>query len=128
MSQPHEAIEALFGEDLYVLPQKTVVVIPTLWEALPEEEIALLGKILTSVHTSLDAVSVISSPTLTAEVLTSLATKRAVLFGSVMTPAIPPYTATTLGTAAVIQADALSALDDARKKQLWKSLKEVFGK
>src|SRR6185436_11364260 len=53
--------ENTFQEELYAIPSKPVIVIPSSWNTFSEGEKALLEKILASVRHTLNHVSVIST-------------------------------------------------------------------
>lgn len=116
----------IYSEGLYRLPPKVIVLLPVPWETLPENDTALLGKILGSVKLSLAAVQILHSPKTDLRKLIPLNPSVVISFGASVQPESAPYTVHEAEGLKIIQSDALSSLDDARKKNLWAALKQVF--
>lgn len=116
----------IFTEELYDLRYETVVAIPKELQSLTVDQIQLLTKILASVKLSIDGITILQIPEVNLEKLSVLKTKRILSFGCTPLKNISYYTLETINGIKVIQADALSELDDNRKKSLWNALKQGF--
>ncbi|HEX5169322.1 MAG TPA: hypothetical protein VFW11_09110 [Cyclobacteriaceae bacterium] len=121
-----EAILDLFQEEIYSLPQKPLVVIPVHWNDLNEESVRLLGKILAAVKLSASAVRVETLEKLEPISVEIDSPSHILLFGVPSIPEIDLYQPTSFQGIPVVAADALDALDDAKKKNLWAALKTMF--
>jgi hypothetical protein len=119
-------LEELFQEEIFILPRNTIVVVPGPWAKIPEEEKALLSKILSSVKLGLAGVCIISDPELSNARLLQLNPRYALVFGSHLEMEIKSYNVSTFEGIALISADKLQSLDESRKKLLWSALKEMY--
>jgi hypothetical protein len=115
-----------FTEDLYQLPSRVLVLIPLGWEKLSDVEQQLLARILGSVKLSLAAVQIISAPRFSITEDSVYQPQTLLSFGVPVSDSAGPYEAKTIAGVQVIIADAIGELDDARKKNLWIALKQVF--
>lgn len=118
--------EQIFTEELYRLPGKTLVLLPLPWHTVQPNEVLLLSKILGSVRLSLDAVQVISLAEADVESLKIYNPSHVLSFGCRLTPNTKPFTTETINGVCIVQSDALSNLDDPKKKSLWVALKQAF--
>ena len=116
----------LYPEELYQLPPRTVVVIPCPWQELSDDDITLLSRILNSVRTTLEAVTILSANTVNLEKIKAMNPRHLLLFGVACEPEADLYQHTTIDTISIIRAEKLSDLTDAKKKHLWTALKEGF--
>ena len=116
----------LFGEEIYNIPQRVVIMVRQPWESYSAEEKTLLAKILGSVKIDLAAVRIVTSEKINQAQLTELGAQKVLIFGS-ETPDIKPYENQQAQGFSVIKADDLSGLDDAKKKSLWLALRNMFG-
>lgn len=116
----------IYNEELYKLPQKTIVLIPVSWETVPEDQVILLGKILGSVKLSLAGVQILCHEKVDLQKLQVFNPSLIISFGTTLHPKSEFYTATEVNGIRVIQSDALGSLDDAKKKSLWNALKLAF--
>ena len=114
-----------FGEELYQLPSRVLVVIPSAWNKVSDPEQQLLARILGSVKLSLAAVQIVSASTFSIEEATVYRAKAILSFG-VPLAGSRPYEAVTVNDVSVVVADPIEALDDVRKKNLWTALKVIF--
>jgi hypothetical protein len=119
-------VKHTFGESLYRLPSRVLVVIPGNWETVTDAEQQLLVRILGSVKLSLAAVQIVSAPTFSVEDASIYQAKTILSFGVPLTGISRPYEAVFIGEVSVIEADAMNSLDDVKKKNLWAALKQVF--
>lgn len=118
--------KATFNEDLYDLRPRVLVVIPSEWETISEVNQVLLARILGSVKLSLAAVQVISAPSFSMKEATIYKPSAILAFGVDFAGAAPHYEVKKIDGAQVIVAHAIHDLDDARKKNLWAGLKQLF--
>ena len=114
-----------FGEELYQLPSRVLVLIPSAWNKVSDPEQQLLARILGSVKLSLAAVQIVSASTFSMEEATLYGAKAILSFGVPLAGA-RPYEAVTVNDVSVVVADPIEALDDVRKKNLWTALKVIF--
>jgi DNA polymerase III psi subunit len=122
-----EIIESTFQEELYSIPPKTVVAIPTPWKSISDAEKVLLEKILGAVKLSINHVKVVHATQL--DVLKWNDKPSHVLaFGLEMT-GFSLYEPFEVHGIQVILSTNLSALDPDKegKQKLWAGLKKVFG-
>lgn len=124
---PAAALENLYHEDLYQLPPRVLIVLSDRWEDVSEENRTLVAKILSSVKLSLPLVQIITRSEFSPEDVAAFAPTRIIAFGATLKAPHKLYENTILGTTSVIAADALTQLDDARKKSLWQALRVMFG-
>lgn len=123
--QPH--LESIYQEDLYVLPAKVIIIIDKAWEEITADERVLLAKILGSVKLSLSAVQIIVGKKFELSSLQAFGPDRVIAFGATLKDQAMPYEVLSVDRTMVLQADALDALDDQKKKSLWNALKQMFG-
>ena len=119
-------VKHTFGEDLYRLSARVLVIIPTTWENVSDSEQQLLARILGSVKLSLSAIQIVSAPTFSVEDASIYQAKSILSFGVPVAGVLRPYEAVSIGNVSVIAADSMDALDDVKKKNLWVALKQVF--
>ena len=120
------ALPFLFHEDLYVVPQKTLVILAKNWQDYSSDDKVLLARILGSVKQSLATVQVIFQHTLSPQSIVDYNPSKVLVFGAA-TPGINPYEIHQIQGFDLIKADDLPVLDDTRKKNLWNGLKTMFG-
>ena len=120
-------LKYLYQEELYTITGKVVVVIDKEWTSVSENEKALLAKILGSVKQSLESVQIINKTILSLNSLQFLSPSKILVFGTKLEDDLKPYESGALNGISVIKADALSELDDNRKKSLWLALRQMFG-
>jgi hypothetical protein len=119
-------VKHTFGEDLYQLPSRVLVVIPSPWEMVTDAEQLLLARILGSVKLSLAAVQITHATTFSLEDALVFQAKIILSFGVDLAGVSQRYEGVSFGDASVIVADAMGELDDTRKKNLWTALKQIF--
>jgi hypothetical protein len=120
------ALPFLFQEELYLVPEKTLVILARNWEDYTAEHKLLLSKILSSVRLSASSVQVIVQSTLSLDLIASYKPSKVLVFGSATT-GINLYEPCQIEGFALIKADDLLHLDDSKKKNLWTGLKNMFG-
>jgi hypothetical protein len=116
----------IYTEELYKLPGRVIVLLPVPWETLSEDEVMLLGKILVSVRLSLAGVQVLYREKAGLHELDVFNPSVIISFGTILNPKIDAYTLKDVDGIRIIQSDALSSLDDAKKKSLWSVLRQAF--
>lgn len=126
MSAP-SLLPYLFQDDLYSFGSPIVVVLSQPWDVYSPDEHVLLQKILASVKVDINAVQVVSRPSLPLEALQSCQPDKVLIFGSDIEPDVPLYSETTANGFRVVRADDLRNLDDQKKKSLWTALRQMFG-
>jgi DNA polymerase III psi subunit len=122
-----EIIESTFQEELYSIPPKPVVAIPTPWKSISESERALLEKILGAVKLSINHVKVVHTAQL--DVLKwNNQPSHVLAFGLEMTGFSLYEPFEVQGIQLILSAN-LSALDQDKegKQKLWAGLKKMFG-
>jgi len=119
--------ETLFGEDLYQIPGRILIVIQKEWSDITPDEKNQLVKILAAVKLNIEAVQIISLETASIKKLSPFAPTRIISFGVPFQPEVKAYENTQIENINVISADSLSALDDVKKRNLWLALKAMFG-
>lgn len=115
----------LFTEELYQFPQKVVVVLAREWDTYADDEKALLSKILGSVKLHPGSVQIVVQANLNLSSLAAYNPSGVLVFGS-KTEGVKSYEAFQTQGFAVLKADDLPELDDAKKKSLWLVLKTMF--
>jgi hypothetical protein len=118
--------ENLYQDEVYLLPSRTLVLLSKEWTELSNEEMALLTKILHSVKLAPDAVQILTGAQFSEDVIRVSNPGRIISFGVALD--VPStYQVSTTGNAQVIVADPIDQLNDARKKNLWVALRQMFG-
>lgn len=121
-----DLLEFTFNEELYKVKTPVTVVLSTPWSDLKSEEVELLSKILAAVRQSLASVRIVCVNKLD---LSQWTEKPTYLLGFGITiPGVATYEAITTPETQMVLADALSVLqkEDALKKKLWTTLKQLF--
>lgn len=119
--------ENLYQEELYAIPSRTLIIIDKPWELVRDDERNLLAKILGSVKLSLSAVQIVHRGDLDASDLAVYNPTRIISFGVKVSPVQKEYEYVPVDGHHILVADSLGALDDARKKNLWLALRQMFG-
>jgi DNA polymerase III psi subunit len=119
--------DQIFTEELYHLPGKVLVLIPTPWESIQPDHEVLLRKILASVKLSLDGVQVLHLAEADINSLNVYKPSHILSFGTRLNPECKPFTIEKHQDIQIIQSESLEILDDSKKKSLWIALKQAFG-
>ena len=117
----------LFEEDLYCFDTPVVVVLARAWESYHEEDQTLLKKILSSVGMDLNAVQIIVQPMVDLNSLLIYSPGKVLVFGSETSEPIAPYQEVAVQSFMAVKADDLNLLDEQKKKNLWLTLRKMFG-
>jgi len=121
------AIESLYQEELYALPSRMLIILSKPWEEHSEDERTVLSKMITAVRLSMASVQIIIRKDFSIEDLAPLAPGKVLALGSQLKSSPKTYEHISLNGISVIAADAISNLDDLKKKNLWIALKQMFG-
>ena len=116
----------LFQEELYHYTTPVIVVLAKAWEDYHPDEHVLLKKILTSVKIDINAVQIISRPSLKLASLATFSPAKVLIFGCQTDEDIALYQLVPAQGFIVINADDLTQLDDAKKKNLWMALRQMY--
>lgn len=119
--------ESLYQEEIYLVRPRTLVLLDKAWTDIPENERTLLTKILGSVKLSLATVQILHRESADLNELSALNAERVIAFGTRLSPVHKQYEYVPVDGYHVIVSHSLSALDDARKKNLWLALRQMFG-
>ncbi len=119
-------LDAIFSEEIFLIPAKVTVVIDRPWKLVSSEEKILLEKILGALKLSVDKVSVLNVA-LTDLELPSDKVEKIISFGVPFSGA-PHYEVSSLGPIPMVISDSLDKLltNDESKKMLWQALKRLF--
>jgi hypothetical protein len=116
----------IYTEELYKLPGRVIVLLPVPWEAVPEDQIVLLSKILSAARFSLQGVQVLCYKEVQLSKLIVFNPAVIISFGVALTPSTALYQPETIEDVTIIQSDELGALTDSKKKDLWGALKKLI--
>jgi DNA polymerase III psi subunit len=121
-----EQLEATYQEDIFQIKPKPIVVINERWEKLGDKERELLTKIIAALRMSLDAITIVSQPTLKISSFLGK-TKRLIYFGE-LPAGVAYYEVLESGEISFVCSENLSQLIDNEeaRKQLWQSLRKLF--
>jgi DNA polymerase III psi subunit len=120
------AYEFLYQEDLYKATDATLILIDQPWATISEADKVLLSKILGSVKISLEEVSILHADKISLQEVAQYNPIRIIAFGTSIAESEGTYKNQKQGNTAFITSEALSALDDVKKKNLWGALKQMF--
>lgn len=122
------AASYLFGEELYRFSSTIVVVLSRDWETYSENERNLLNRMLISVYSNINAVTVLVRPSLDPSELVLFSPAHVLVLGSQLPAGVPLYKEHTAHGFSMVCADDLSVMDDPqKKKELWAVMKPMFG-
>ena len=121
-----EVFRTTFQEEIFQIKQKPIVVINETWEELGDKERELLTKIISALKISIDAITVVSQPTLQ---ITSYynKTNKLIYFGE-LPSGVLHYEMLESGDVSFICSESLTQLIDNEpaRKQLWQGLRRLF--
>jgi DNA polymerase III psi subunit len=121
-----EIFGTMYQEEIYQIRQKPVVVINEDWEKLGDNERDLLSKIISALKISVDAITIITQPTLR---ITSFhgKTSKLIYFGE-LPAGVSYYEILESDGLEFICSQSLSQLIDNEpaRKQLWQGLRKLF--
>lgn len=119
-------LRALYQEELYNVRPKVLVILSKPWQAIGNDEVILLGKILGAVNLSLAKVQIITSMEFSIDDFKIYRPARLIAFGARCRDSEKMYENFYFNNTSIVVAHDLDQLDDARKKRLWQTLKQVF--
>jgi len=117
----------LFQEELYRIPSRVLIVIAEEWEALSENELTILTKLLGALKLSLASVQVITRQSFAMRDIAAFNPARVLVFGAQLQQAPALYENASIDNTPVIVSESLAQLDDSTKKKLWLALRQMFG-
>lgn len=118
--------ESLYGEELYQIPGKIVVVLAKDWVDVSDEERTLLSKMLVAVKQSLASVKIITLSSFSTEDVAYLSPAKVLVFGSSLKESLNLYEHRKINDLSIVVAESIDKLDDTKKKTLWLALKKMF--
>ncbi len=116
----------LYQEEIYRIKSKVMIVINKPWCEMAEEEIVLLQKILTALKLSLASIHVINRTEFSVEDFKIFSPSIIIGFGAALKNSESLYQRLLINGTTVVMAHELHELDEARKRNLWATLKQVF--
>ncbi len=125
MSQTN-TLESLFQEELYVLQSPLLIILSKPWPALSVDELSTLSRMLNAVKLNLASVQVIVRKDFSVEELSVYSPNRVLAFGAALKSSATLYENISIDGISVIISESLDQLDDAKKKNLWMALKNMF--
>ncbi len=120
-------VESLYGEDLYQIAGKMLIILPKAWDQISPEEKIQLSKILGAVKLNLESVQIITREFVTIASVLPFSPFGILSFGVPFQPEINPYENTETHGLKIIFVDGLDSLDEMKKRNLWLALKNMFG-
>jgi DNA polymerase III psi subunit len=120
-------LEYLYQEELYEFRSPVLILLPSAWEHVNDDEKVLLNKILNSVKLTPAQVRIISKTQFDLQDVAHYQPSRIISFGTAMKEMSALYEHRKIDNVSVILADALHLLDDQKKKSLWLALRQMFG-
>lgn len=127
VNQTISVVESLYQEDLYLIPEKVLIVLAKEWPAVSEEERTVLSKMLAALKLSLASVQIITRQKFSITDVAALAPSKILTFGVIPEEAPNLYELTTAQNTLILAAESIDKLDDAKKKTLWLELRKMFG-
>lgn len=119
-------ISPIFNEELYRLPARVTIVIPSPWKEMAPSEIELLSKILASVNLPLEGVQIMESKNNLLSENSALKPTCILSFGASLQDSDKYYEILEINHIPYVVAHKLDQLNESRKKQLWAALKQMF--
>jgi DNA polymerase III psi subunit len=118
--------ESLYSEELYQPTLKTLVVVPTAWNKVGEEEQQLLSKILGSVKLNLESVKIIEQQQF--NLSTWIEKPYQVISFSPGFDGLTKYEVIEADGISLVLSNSLNELinDEASRRKLWLALKQLF--
>jgi hypothetical protein len=126
MDVPSIILENLYTEELYRIPSKVIVVLPSPWESVSPEAQLLLTKILNSVQLTMASVQIVVYNSFSIDDFKAYSPAMIVAFGAIPKSSSKMYEVVTIEGISFINADSLDILNDVTKKNLWLALKQLF--
>jgi hypothetical protein len=119
-------LQNLFQEEIYKIDPKLLVVIDKEWSEISTDECVLLEKILKALKLTLASVQILTRPEFLPNDFRAFAPANVIAFGSKLKNSEKMYEGIQIDGTTVVVADALDHLDEAKKRNLWLTLRQVF--
>ena len=117
---------SLYQEELYVMRAKVLIILSKNWNEVSDEDQSLLIKILGAIKLNLASVQIVTQKKFDVDALKAYSAVQILTFGSVSNSEGPLYQLISLKGVSMLHADALHELNEAKKKILWSTLKQMF--
>ncbi|HEY5746912.1 MAG TPA: hypothetical protein VIU12_12595 [Chryseolinea sp.] len=127
MTTPSSSLESLYQEELYSLPSPVLFILNQPWESISEPDKTVLTKMIGALRLSLASVRIITRPEFTLADIAAYAPTKVIALGATFKGSTELYKCLSLDGVSVVAGDALPALDDVKKKNLWLALRQMFG-
>lgn len=118
--------QTAYNEEIYLVKEKTTVILSEPWEKIAEADRQLLQKILQSVKLNLASIRILHQPSLNLGQLDPKPS-RTIYFGEVVTGLAQFEVIRTEGSIVIAPRLAQLQNDPAGKQKLWVALKQLFG-
>jgi hypothetical protein len=122
-----KALAYLYQDEVYQVKASTIIVLAQPWSSLSENDVTTLTKIVTAIKLTMATVRIIERATFTLQDIIVLSPHKVISFGATLQPQAEYYQPLNREGVDVILADALPALDDVKKKNLWLGLRKMYG-
>lgn len=127
MTTPSSPLESLYQEELYSLPSPVLFILNQPWETISDPDKTVLTKMIGALRLSLASVRIITRPEFTLADIAAYAPTKVIALGATFKASTELYKCLSLDGVSVVAGDALPALDDVKKKNLWLALRQMFG-
>jgi hypothetical protein len=127
MTTPSSSLESLYQEELYSLPSPVLFILNQPWESISEPDKTVLTKMIGALRLSLASVRIITRPEFTLADIAAYAPTKVIALGARFKASPDLYKHLSQDGVSVVAGDALPALDDVKKKNLWLALRQMFG-
>jgi hypothetical protein len=127
MTTPSSALESLYQEELYNLPSPVLFILNQPWEDISEPDKTVLTKMIGALRLSLASVRIITRAEFTLADIAAYAPTKVIALGATFKASTELYKCLSQEGVSVVAGDALPALDDVKKKNLWLALRQMFG-
>ena len=119
-------LQNLYQEEIYKIAPKLLIIIDKQWSEVSIDEIILLEKILKALKLTLASVQILTRSKFLPNDFQAFTPDYILAFGSKLKDSERMYEAIQTAGTTVVLADALHLLDDAKKRNLWLTLRQVF--
>jgi hypothetical protein len=97
------------------------------WESISEPDKTVLTKMIGALRLSLASVRIITRAEFTLNDIAAYAPTKVIALGALFKASPDLYKHITQDGVSIVAGDALPALDDVKKKNLWLALRQMFG-
>ena len=127
MTTPSSSLESLYQEELYSLPSPVLFILNQPWESISETDKTVLTKMIGALRLSLASVRIITRSEFTLADIAAYAPTKVIALGATFSASTELYKCISQEGVSVVAGEALPALDDVKKKNLWLALRQMFG-